>query len=91
LANFIFVNSTDEDNFGLIDSESVYTLVYSKDDLSIPYAVFPIFSGEVAGYQMTPLVYPEDLIASVGESITSVLDKIVKCLGNYEYFYNLDG
>lgn len=91
LANFIFVNSTDEDNFGLIDSESVYTLIYSKDDLSIPYAVFPIFSGEVAGYQMTPLVYPEDLIASVGESITSILDKIVKCLGNYEYFYNLDG
>jgi hypothetical protein len=37
------------------------------------------------------LVYPGDLIANVGESITSVLDKIKNMLAEFEYFYNLDG
>ena len=36
-------------------------------------------------------MYPEDLTAAVGSSITSVLDNIVKIFGNYEYFYDLDG
>jgi len=31
------------------------------------------------------------LIAKVGESLTSVLDKLVKMLGEYEYFYDTDG
>jgi hypothetical protein len=37
------------------------------------------------------LIYPGDLISNIGESITSILDKIVKMLGNFEYFYDLDG
>jgi hypothetical protein len=31
------------------------------------------------------------LIAKVGESVTSVLDKIKNMLVEFEYFYNLDG
>jgi hypothetical protein len=37
------------------------------------------------------LVYDGDLIANIGESITSVLDKIKKMLTEFEYFYNLEG
>ena len=44
-----------------------------------------------SGFRATPLTYAGDLIANVGESITSVLDKIKNMLGEYEYFYNLDG
>lgn len=47
--------------------------------------------GETAGYTESALVYPSDLIASAGESITSVLDKIKNFLGEFEYFYNLQG
>lgn len=48
--------------------------------------------GDTAGYRNTELIYSGDLIANVGENIcTSVLDKIVSMLGEYEYFYNLDG
>lgn len=47
--------------------------------------------GETIGYRTTDLVYAGDLIANVGESVTSVLDKIKNMLGDYEYFYNLDG
>jgi hypothetical protein len=37
------------------------------------------------------LTYAGDLISNIGESITSMLDKIKSMLGEYEYFYDLDG
>lgn len=47
--------------------------------------------GETAGYRLTDLTYPGELIANVGESITSVLDKIKNMLGDFEYFYDVNG
>lgn len=47
--------------------------------------------GETAGYHQIPLVYNDDLILKIGEPITSMLDKIKNMLGNYEYFYDVDG
>ena len=55
------------------------------------YTVLRIEPMETAGYGMTLLVYPDELKANAGDSITSILDKIVNMLGNYEYFYNLKG
>jgi hypothetical protein len=37
------------------------------------------------------LVYPGDLITNIGESLTSMLDKIKNMLGDFEYFYDVDG
>ena len=39
----------------------------------------------------TDLTYAGDLIANIGESITSVLDKIKSMLSEFEYFYDLEG
>ena len=47
--------------------------------------------GETAGYRFTDLTYPGDLIGAVGEALTSILDKIKIMLGDFEYFYDLDG
>lgn len=47
--------------------------------------------GELAGYRRTDLTYPGDLIANIGETLTSILDKIKNMLGDFEYFYDLDG
>ena len=55
------------------------------------YTVVKLDYGTTAGYRLTDLTYAGDLIANIGESITSVLDKIVSMLGNFEYFYDLDG
>lgn len=55
------------------------------------YTVAKISYGETPGYKQTDLVYAGDLILSVGNSITSMLDKIVNMLGEYEYFYDLYG
>jgi hypothetical protein len=56
-----------------------------------PYIFAKIEYGQTAGYRSTDLVYAGDLIANVGESLTSVLDKIKNMLVEFEYFYNLDG
>ena len=47
--------------------------------------------GDTLGYRKTELTYPGDLIANIGESITSILDKIKNMLVEFEYFYDLDG
>ncbi len=47
--------------------------------------------GDTAGYRTCDLVYAGDLIANIGETVTSVFDKIKAMLGEFEYFYDLDG
>ena len=47
--------------------------------------------GQTAGYRTTDLTYAGDLIANIGESLTSVLDKIRNMLVEFEYFYDVDG
>lgn len=61
------------------------------DDNTKKFYVTKINQGDTAGYRKTDLIYPDDLIANVGESITSVLDKIKNMLTEFEYFYNTYG
>lgn len=60
-------------------------------ELPTRYCVTKIEYGQTVGYLETDLTYTGDLIAKVGETVTSVLDKIKKMLADYEYFYNIDG
>ena len=53
--------------------------------------VAKIETGDTAGYHQTPLVYGSDLILNAGETLTSLLDKLKAMLGEFEYFYDLDG
>lgn len=55
------------------------------------YTVSQKVYGDTVGYRTTDLTYPGDLIANVGEALTSILDKIKNMLGDFEYFYDLDG
>lgn len=72
-----------------IDGTFTNSDIYSEDGKN--YYIAKIDYGETAGYREIDLVYPSDLIANSGETITSVLDKIKNMLGDYEYFYDLDG
>jgi hypothetical protein len=62
---------------------------FEKDDIFSK----EIVNGQDAGYSPTPLVYPgdKDLTLAAGDTVASLLDKMAKVLGNYEYFYDLDG
>ena len=49
--------------------------------------------GQNIGYKWVDLTYPTDkeFVSNAGEAITSLLDKVKNILGNYEYFFDLDG
>jgi hypothetical protein len=46
---------------------------------------------EDCGYVYTDFTYPGELISSIGDNVCSVLDRIIEELGNYEYFYDIEG
>lgn len=43
------------------------------------------------GYTTTPFVYPGNLTMNAGEAAAAALDKIKNILGNFEWFYDIDG
>ena len=55
------------------------------------YNIIKVIYGETAGYRRTPLTYPGELVANVGEALTSILDKIKNMFSDFEYFYDIDG
>jgi len=96
----LFRNYVDEDDISLIDIINNSTIlqevktptkIMKKGTPLVYYTVTEINPDTVAGYGMTLLVYPDELIGQPGDSITSILDKIVNMMGDYEYFYDLNG
>lgn len=67
------------------------TLVYPQGEKDRLFSIIKVENGQTVGYRETDLVYAGDLIANVGEPVTSVFDRIITMLGDFEYFYNLDG
>lgn len=71
------------------------TEVYLSDPIvgsSRAYTIYKVVGGTGAiGYRLTNLTYAGELMAQAGDAFTSILDKIVDMLGNFEYFYDLDG
>ena len=64
--------------------------VHNSNDTNA-YNIIKIEYGETAGYRKTELTYPGELVANVGESLVSILDKIKNMFSDFEYFYDIDG
>ena len=47
--------------------------------------------GQDVGYILSNFVYPGELIGNAGDTIVTILDQIKNTLGNYEYFYDING
>ncbi len=47
--------------------------------------------GDDIGYIYTDFTYPGELIGDAGNSVCDILDQILGVLGNYEYFYDVEG
>lgn len=67
----------------------VYTLDATKLDNSGNWEVFE-YNDDV-GFVYTDFVYPGELVSGIGETVCSILDKIKTTLGNFEYFFDVDG
>ena len=74
----------------LINRDGSYTMttnyseVYGNSYQSFEY-------GEDIGFIYTDFTYPNELIGDAGSTVCTILDKIKSLLGNYEYFYDIDG
>lgn len=75
------------------DPDRQPTVVYLSDQIAgAGYTIYKVIGGTGAiGYRLTNLTYAGELMAQAGDAFTSILDKIVDMLGNFEYFYDLDG
>lgn len=50
-----------------------------------------VMPNEQIGYVYTTFTYPGQLTSNPNETVVSVLDKIKNVLGNFEYFFDIDG
>lgn len=78
------------DSNKLLDDVSEPTKVRLVNNGTI-YTIISRTTNETVGYRICDLVYAGELITSVGENITSVLDKIKNMLSCFEYYYDIDG
>lgn len=92
----IIITDIDEEIKMLVRYMGDKPVYFSNDYQSLSFEAqedYPhMFSyGQDAGYKYTDFTYPGELILNAGDTVVTLLDKIVSILGNYEYFYNIDG
>jgi hypothetical protein len=85
------LNDDEYDSLVLDFNSSATKVVLENGNPKRYYTIVRLKNSDTAGYRITDLVYPSDLIANIGESLTSILDKIKGMLGDFEYFYDVDG
>lgn len=91
------LNELDESDFnkaldGLLNSDDLRgSIIYTQESGGAEYTASKAEYGRTIGFRLTDLTYPGDLISNIGESITSILDKIKNMLGNFEYGYDVYG
>lgn len=66
----------------------IWYAAYVEKPSKLEDGTIEILSGQDCGYIYDDFVYDSELSANLGESVTSVLDKIKNYLGNFEYFYD---
>lgn len=92
----IIITDIDEEIKMLVRYMGDKPVYFSNDYQNLSFeaqADYPhMFSyGQDAGYKYTNFTYPGELVLNAGDTVVTLLDKIVSTLGNYEYFYNIDG
>ena len=78
----------------IISTASGGTIQYSAttDSSKIEGQNYKIYEyGSDIGYIYTDFYYPTELIGDSGSTVCDILDQIKNMLGNYEYFYDIDG
>lgn len=91
----IFIDDLDEKAQILIKYVGSDNIYFNQDYSGFTYedkdGSHKILPYQNVGYRITDLTYPGELVLSGGETVSSLLDKIAKTLGNFEYFYDVEG
>lgn len=76
---------------GLTNATGTQVQIQLKNKPAKLYTIAKFDYGDDIGYRITDLTYTGDLITNIGDSVDTVLKKIQEMLGEFEYFYDLDG
>lgn len=64
-----------------------YNLSYTKNDNADTYS-----AGDTLGYQYTTFTYPaKELTSKAGDTVATLINKIASAIGNYEFFFDVEG
>ena len=68
-------------------AENYASFAYAEDAVHTQKYTY----GQDVGYEFTEFTYPGELVLAAGATVVNLLEKICQILGNYEYFFDLDG
>lgn len=68
-------------------AENYASFAYTEDAVHTKKYTY----GQDVGYEFTAFTYPGELVLAAGSTVVNLLEKICQILGNYEYFFDLDG
>ena len=81
-----------EINTGTGVTQNHYTLDRAEAQAAVAASqIYTYEYGQQVGYTLTEFTYPGELVTDIGATVCDVLDQIVRLLGNYEYFYDVNG
>ena len=83
---YIINADSDEEDDSSNDSNWIFSLDKMTSDENSQ--VIEYEQNADVGYVYSDFIFTSELAGNIGDSITSILDKIKDYLGNYEYFYN---
>ena len=86
-----YIQDQNNDNLKLYLNKEERDGEYNKYTDKINVKAESYQDGEDIGYEYTPFTFPGELSCNAGETVTSVLDKIIGVIGNYQYFYDVFG
>ena len=95
--NRIIIEDIDEEVKQVVKWIGADALYYGKDTKKFSETIpegeeyDPYNYGYNIGYIYTPFTYPGELIGAAGQTVCDILDTIRDTLGNFEYFYDIDG
>ena len=99
-ANKIIISDLDRQAAALVKYKgtSPISIYLTEDDNKILFnnnnnSATKYTTNDLIGYMYTDWTYPIDkeLVANAGETVESVLNKIIQVLGNYEFYFDIDG
>lgn len=94
--NNIFITDLEETAKLLVKYIGEQPIYLSNNYSSLSYTpgdtyLYMFINGQDIGYKETDFTYPGELILKAGDSVVTLLNKICDTLGNFEFFYDIDG
>lgn len=94
--NNIYINDLEETTKMLVKYIGDTPIYFNENYSSFSWQPSDVYINKYSynddvGYKPTKFTYPGELILNAGDTVITLLDKIKNILGNYEYFYDVEG